>query len=60
LLGVNNINDLVECTRVLPLATDKFTVQDDKNSITNWLNGGGSKSISTDIENGKKVGPNAK
>ncbi|KAF2675776.1 class II peroxidase [Lentithecium fluviatile CBS 122367] len=55
LLGVNNINSLTECTRVLPPRTDKVTVSDDNNVIKQWLKGGGSKKTSENLEEGSKV-----
>jgi hypothetical protein len=39
LLGVNNINQLTECTRVLPQRTAGFSPPDNE-QITKWLNGG--------------------
>lgn len=40
LLGVNNINDLVDCTRVLPTAiTGNFRAEDQYN-VDQWANGG--------------------
>lgn len=38
LLGVNNINNLTECTRVLPAARKTFT-QPDLPIIKQWLDG---------------------
>lgn len=38
LLGVNNINDLTECTKVLPPAKKTFTIPD-KAIINAWLTG---------------------
>lgn len=44
LLGVNNINNLTECTKVLPAAIKSFTAPDQKN-VDKWLNTLGSKSV---------------
>ncbi|ETS85293.1 hypothetical protein PFICI_03318 [Pestalotiopsis fici W106-1] len=44
LLGVNNINTLTECTKVLPAAIKSFTAPDQKN-VDKWLNTLGSKSV---------------
>jgi hypothetical protein len=52
---VNNINNLTECSHVLPLRNDKVTISDDTAVIKDWLNGGGSKSVSDNVEAGKKV-----
>jgi hypothetical protein len=38
LLGVNNINDLKECTKVLPPARNSFVSQDQK-LLDLWLQG---------------------
>lgn len=38
LLGVNNINDLKECTKVLPPARNSFVSQDQK-ILDLWLQG---------------------
>ena len=38
MLGVNNINDLKECTKVLPPATPTFVSQD-KVLLDRWLQG---------------------
>lgn len=38
LLGVNNINDLVECTKVLPPEIKSFT-SPDQNFLDQWLAG---------------------
>ncbi|KAK6210828.1 hypothetical protein LQW54_005876 [Pestalotiopsis sp. IQ-011] len=44
LLGVNNINNLTECTKVLPAAITSYTAPDQKN-VDKWLNTLGSKSV---------------
>lgn len=38
LLGVNNINNLTECTKVLPLPVTSFTSQD-QDAIDSFLDG---------------------
>jgi hypothetical protein len=38
MLGVNNINDLKECTQVLPPARTSFT-SEDQVILDRWLNG---------------------
>ncbi|ORY04864.1 heme peroxidase [Clohesyomyces aquaticus] len=55
LLGVNNINDLTECTKVLPPRIDKASVSDDNAVVKQWLSRGGSKKTSDNIESGNKV-----
>lgn len=44
LLGVNNINNLTECTKVLPAAITSYSAPDQKN-VDKWLNTLGSKSL---------------
>ncbi|KAL2070244.1 hypothetical protein VTL71DRAFT_13270 [Oculimacula yallundae] len=41
LLGVSNINGLVECTHVLPAQTLKTIISDDRVVLNKWLNGSG-------------------
>ncbi|KAF4828000.1 Ligninase LG5 [Colletotrichum tropicale] len=58
LLGVNNINQLTECTKVLPPATKGFRILD-QFKLDKWLNSvgnkGAAKKVSEDIENGDSV-----
>lgn len=58
LLGVNNINQLTECTKVLPPATKGFRILD-QFKLDKWLNSvgnkGAAKKVSQDIENGDTV-----
>lgn len=49
LLGVNNINDLTECSKALPAATTSYTAPDQK-KVDKWLNTTGSTS-----DNAQKV-----
>lgn len=55
LLGVNNINQLTECTKVLPPATKGFRAVD-QYKLDKWLNSvgnkGAAKKVAQDIEKG--------
>lgn len=51
---MNNINNLTECTHVLPARTLKVTISDDQAVLKKWLSGGLNK-ISAAIEDGTKV-----
>ncbi|KAK6077933.1 ligninase h2 precursor [Seiridium cupressi] len=58
LLGVNNINNLTECTKVLPSAIKSFSAPDQKN-MDKWLNSLGSKSaLSQKVANAVNAGDN--
>lgn len=50
LLGVNNINKLVECSKVLPQPTGSFQNPDQSN-IDKWLNSKGLSAVVTKISN---------
>ncbi|KAF4458154.1 Manganese peroxidase 2 [Fusarium austroafricanum] len=58
LLGVNNINDLTECTKVLPQPTDSYRHKD-QSQFSKWLqsddNSWTSKSVSKDIDDGYTI-----
>ncbi|KAF9877511.1 ligninase h2 precursor [Colletotrichum karsti] len=58
LLGVNNINQLTECTKVLPPTTKGFRIID-QFKLDKWLNSvgnkGAAKKASEDIENGDTI-----
>lgn len=55
LLGVNNINNLTECSHVLPAETTKVSISDDATALKKWLDGVDNKTISDAVEAGKKV-----
>ncbi|KAF6832682.1 ligninase h2 precursor [Colletotrichum musicola] len=58
LLGVDNINQLVECTKVLPPEVKGFRILD-QYKLDKWLNSvgnkGAAKKVSEDVENGDPV-----
>ncbi|KAM0236855.1 hypothetical protein ACHAPO_004897 [Fusarium lateritium] len=58
LLGVNNINSLTECTKVLPQPVDSYRHKD-KGRFNKWLqsddNSYTSKSVSKDIDDGYEI-----
>ncbi|KAH6654043.1 peroxidase [Truncatella angustata] len=59
LLGVNNINNLTECTKVLPSAITRYSAPDQRN-MDKWLNSLGSQSplakkLSDAINNGESI-----
>lgn len=53
LLGVNKINHLTECTKVLPPVRALIIPQTDEAKYQEWLNGGGSPDASLKIEDGE-------
>ncbi|KAH0159877.1 heme peroxidase, partial [Aureobasidium melanogenum] len=55
LLGVYNINDLTECSHVLPAETTKVTISDNQAALKKWLDGVDNRTISDDVEAGRKV-----
>ncbi|KAK7421825.1 hypothetical protein QQZ08_009770 [Neonectria magnoliae] len=58
LLGVNNINSLTECTKVLPQPLDSFQHRD-QSRLSKWLDSDDyspkSKSVSWEVENGDEI-----
>ncbi|KAH7203725.1 heme peroxidase [Fusarium oxysporum] len=58
LLGVNNINDLTECTKVLPQPVESYRHKD-KGRFNKWLqtddNSWTSKSVSKDVDDGYEI-----
>ena len=58
LLGVNNINELTECTKVLPSATRDFQNKD-QNKLDKWLSthdiSDKSKDVSSQVEVGNII-----
>lgn len=50
LLGVNNINSLIDCTKVLPQPTGSFKNPDQSN-LDKWLNSKGLSDAVTKISN---------
>lgn len=55
LLGVNNINNLTECSHVLPAESTKVTISDNQAALKKWLDGVDNKTISDNVEAGRKV-----
>ncbi|KAI5457817.1 heme peroxidase [Mariannaea sp. PMI_226] len=59
LLGVNSINKLTECTKVLPQPWSKGTNWGDQGRLNKWLNSNDysskSKSVSWEVENGNSI-----
>lgn len=56
LLGVNNINNLTECTKVLPMPTAAFTAPD-QDALLQWLQGKDTpqKDAGAALEDGKSL-----
>jgi hypothetical protein len=53
-LGVNNINYLTECTKVLPPAVTSFQSPDQK-YLDQWLDGAGSQATGQKIADGNTI-----
>lgn len=50
LLGVNNINSLKECTKVLPPSTGSWSPREDPVKLNSWLGGGFVQDFSLALE----------